>query len=163
MTYDPVKYWSERKEPNKYKSLQHWDLQVLKPLVDKAETILDYGIGTGRLMSLYRGKTVRGVDIVDTYKDECHKNAFKYAVKLKWSKDIEGKHDLGVLSKVLLHMKDPKPIIKEMVKRCDKVFISTGVNLEADHCFNHDYKELLKGYDILYWDVTGNDLTIVIK
>lgn len=159
--YNPVEYWSKRKKPNPYDDLQEWDLKVLKPLADKAFKILEYGVGTGRLMPLYSGKLVRVVDIVDNYKQELFDNAYKHKVKITWSKEMYGKYDLGVLSKVLLHMEDPKPIIDEMATRCDKVFISTGVNCDAEHCFNHDYKELLKEYDILYWDLTGNDLTIV--
>lgn len=161
--YNPVEYWSERELPNKYDTLQDWDLKVLKPLTDESNTILDYGVGTGRLMPLYEGKVVWGVDIVDTYLKTCKEKAKEHNVDFMWSKHIWGNYDLGVISKVLLHMEEPETIINEMVSKCEKVFISTGINLNASHCFNHDYENILSDYDILHWELTDNDLTIVIQ
>jgi|1_EtaG_2_1085319.scaffolds.fasta_scaffold00409_15 2-polyprenyl-3-methyl-5-hydroxy-6-metoxy-1,4-benzoquinol methylase len=163
--YDPVKYWSKRTNPNRYDTLQTWDLKVLKPLCNEAQTILDYGSGNGRTFSLYKGKDVTCFDITDIHLDvlklKSDINTLSSFVFIK-DKPLEGKFDIGILNKVLLHEENPEYIIETVSNVCDKVFISTGINCDSGHCFDHDYKKLLKDYDIMEWDLTGNDLTIVI-
>ena len=157
--YDPIKYWSKRKRPNPYDHVRDIEIEDLKPFIDQAHVILDYGVGTGRLMPLYRGKIVRGVDIVETYRKECLRNAKD--VIFTWSKEIEGGVDLGVCTKVLLHEPNPKDIIDTLARHCNKVFISTAINQSAQHVFNHDYMQLLGGYDIHLWNQHENELHIV--
>lgn len=165
MKYNPKEYWTERKNPNKYNDLQKWDIEILKPLVDSASNIFEYGVGTGRLMPLYSDKEVLGYDFVTTYKDRCIENAQKNGVDFTWTDEIEyyGPFDVGVLSKVLLHHLDPKWVIGFMSDICDVVFISTGINGTADHCINHDYRLLFEHYNVLEWKLEENDLTIVYE
>lgn len=159
--YDPIKYWSKRKRPNPYDHVRDIEIEELKPFVKYADTILDYGVGTGRLMPLYNGKMVRGIDIVDTYKKECIRNAVDNDVLLTWSRSVEGKFDLGVCTKVVLHEENPKEIIDTLARHCKRVFISTAIHTDSEHCFTHDYMELLEDYDILLWNQHENELHVV--
>lgn len=159
--YDPISYWTKRKEPNRYNHVKDIEVQDLKPYVDDAHTILDYGSGIGRLMPLYKYKSVHCVDIVNTYFDECVRAAEVNNVWMTYSDMISGQYDLGVCTKVLLHESDPKDIIDTLADHCDKVFISTAIETDAEHCFTHDYRELLKDYDIELYNQHGNELHIV--
>lgn len=161
--YDAIEYWTKRLSPNPYDHVRDIEIDDLKPFIDESETILDYGVGNGRLMPLYERKKVTGVDIVDTYKTECIANADINEVYFSWRKDIVGEYDLGVCTKVILHEPHPEYIIRTLAKHCDKVFISTAINQNAPHVFNHDYKELLKDYEIEFYREHGNELHIVYK
>ena len=167
MTYKPKEYWSKRGTPNQYSTLQQWDIEILKPLCEQAKSILDFGPGNGRTFELYEGKEVVAVDIVDKYKDELHEKADRYEFLLfdfmLTDYVVNYQFDLGVLSKVLLHDPNPKWIIDYVADMCDRVFISTGINCTAEHCFDHDYAGLLKEYTIQEWEQNGNNLTIVFR
>lgn len=157
--YDPVTYWTKRIDPNYYNHVKDIEIKDLKPYVDQAETILDYGPGIGRLMPLYEGKTVSGYDIVDTYKKRCEQAAKD--VNFSWLQRISGQFDLGVCTKVVLHEPNPKEIIDTLACHCDKVFISTAVDMDAAHCFNHDYFKLLDGYTIELYERYDKEVHIV--
>ena len=163
MSYNPESYWAKRENPNKYNTLQDWDINILKPLCDKADSILDFGSGNGRTFELYKGKDVVAYDIVDKHVDVLRAKAKEHDLNMfKFIQgDIDYHFDLGVINKVLLHEPNPEWIVNYVATKCDTVFISTGVNMVAEHCFNHDYEDLLRQYDIKSWDQNGNDLTIV--
>ena len=159
--YNAKTYWNNREKPNKYDTLKWWDVDILLPLVNKSNTILDYGCGDGRVFPLYCGKTVYGFDITDRHEKKLMAMAKKYNVDFTLYVDEETPDaDLGVLNKVLLHSMVPKAIIDHVKYKCNTVFISSGVNLDAAHCFNHDYAKLLGC--VKQFTQKGDDIAIVI-
>ena len=159
MSYEPFVYWSARATPNAYDHLRWWDYLYLQPLVERSETILDFGAGNGRTFPLYTGKHVHAVDIVTKYEELLKQKATDFHLVFNKYPCVLGEYDLAVLNKVLLHVEDPRPIIDEI--KADVVFIATGLGSTTPHCFDHDYRKLLAHKRILTYYQRKNDVVIV--
>lgn len=146
--YSPKQYWQNREVPAP-RELPGYAKEYIQAHIKGAETILDFGIGEGRLLSLYADREVTGCDIV--FRDL--PVAMIYYPK--------GSYDVVVASKVLLHIL-PEQIEWYMwlLGKCgDKVIVyDTIAPCEAEHNFNHDFSKivdvhqpLIRNKDLLFW------------
>lgn len=171
MSYNPVKYWSERDEPTKLNDVDDELASFIDMYVESASSILDVGYGMGRTFSLYPNVPITGIDFVDRYCPEAVKEAQQHGLDFRHIRhDInqdfpffnnQFSHCLAI--KVLLHLKNPSKAIVEMARTSEYVFISDIWNEEeiARHVFLHDYRTLLSDYRIRWWEKAGDHLNII--
>lgn len=172
MGYNPKKYWSQRQQPTKKQELPEGLEFFIGNYVKDANSILDIGCGTGRTFYLYPNQAqVVGLDFVDTYQDQVIEKASKHGFSF-----IYFRHDINnplpfpdnhfthcLVVKVLLHLKDPETAIKEFARVSRNVLISDVWREKeiARHVFLHDYKYLLKEYDVHWYDKYNDHLNII--
>lgn len=146
--YDPVTYWKERTDPTP-RELPDYAKEYIQAHIKDAETILDYGIGEGRLLPLYGDREVTGYDIVPRDLD------------VPVISELKGYYDCVVASKVLLHVL-PENIERVMKRLSDisnkAVVYDTIAECKAPHNFNHDFESMaemndviIKDKDLLFW------------
>lgn len=149
--YDPVEYWSKRKVPEKNrlpKEAREYFIRHMKG----SETVLDYGVGEGRLLHLCKGKQVTGFDIVSRYRRNCEDRAIMNGVKFTWTDKLEGNYDVILCSKVLLHVlpENIASLMAELLNHTDKVIVyDANCECTAHHNFNHNYSDIVNMKDVV--------------
>ena len=71
-SYDKIKYWSDRNEPNSDKAvkLASAHLQWAQPFISSKYNILEYGPGVGRMVELYiNNSAINFYDITFNYQN----------------------------------------------------------------------------------------------
>lgn len=162
MTYDAVKYWNRRKNPNS--STIGGDtpthISFIKKNLKDVCSLLDFGPGVGRLLEAYAGiSRIEGYDVSEIYKSELLEKAKQ--LNLNFSLIVEKKigklpykdkeFDAAIATEVLLHQK-PKYIelvMSELLRVAEKVIVITwmeeGVQFgstSGPHCFHHNYFDI---------------------
>lgn len=148
MSYDPQAYWAARKNPAP-EPLPGYAADYITRHIEGAETILDFGIGEGRLLPLYGDRAVTGCDIV--FRD----------LPVPMIYYPYGDFDAVIASKVLLHI-EPEQIewyLYQLAQCGEKVVVYDTVGpCGAAHNFNHDFGSMVdmkdvvtRGKDLLFW------------
>lgn len=173
MAYNAKKYWSARENPNSSPHIQHIERHIVPIFLSGVTSMLDFGVGTGRLFELYPGGSVVGMDFVDTYKDRAIKQAqrmnlnyFHCGYNPGEALPFENKYfDRAIASKVLLHIPHPEGIIAELARVAGKVLIidTWNENQKAKHVFVHNYKKILNEYNISFYTRIDDHLTIIYE
>ena len=177
MSYDELKYWNNRVNPN----TEHGgDIgQVISYLWERIPAygrVLDFGPGVGRLFPGYRGAAeVVGVDISKIYANRLFEAAkqFDFTFSLVLSESVNVPQylhgfDVAVASMVLLHQRPENvgEIMHDLAHAAKEVLVLTWTSDReeipelAPHCFNHNYGQLCKDYglDILDWNLNHENL-----
>lgn len=156
--YDEVRFWS-KKERISNSELENMYEVMINDFIENDKKVLDFGCGKGRTFKLYDGKKVTGFDITEFHKENfvtSNMESFDFVLgdgsnKLPF-KDNE--FDSVVCLVVLLHIQPKKVanLMKELARVGKKVFVGTYHSKKkvalAPHCFNHNYKKLLKDNDL---------------
>lgn len=141
--YNPLTYWRNRKQPAP-NELPDYAADYITRHIKDAKTILDFGIGEGRLLTLYKGKDVTGYDIVQR------------DIPVRYTLSLEtGFYDVVIASKVLLHIKPENisSVINMLRGLTDKVIVYDTVGkCKAPHNFNHDFESLVEMNDVIIKD-----------
>lgn len=154
MSYNPLEFWKDRHVPDTGISKQLEE--YVKKHIQGAERILDFGVGTGRLLPLFAGKKVYGYDIID-----------RGVEGIVFIDDFESLDipffDVVVASKVFLHIPpyEMDSIMWDLSINADKMIVyDTHKEMKAEHCFTHDFSEWGKMHDIVK---DGDDLYFVYQ
>lgn len=165
MSYNPKQYWQDRKDPN---SQLEVPIQVEDYIYTRTEgqTILDYGVGKGRMLYLYKGFSVTGLDFVDTYREDCLFEADYLNLDFKHVigdiSDIKEQFDNVIVAKVLLHIlpENIAGIIDSLKAIGDRVIVWDAVGQDAPHVFDHDFSKYGTMKDVQQWD---NELLFIYE
>lgn len=128
MKYEPVKFWKGRNVPSE--GIEDYLEAYIKKHIKGAGNVLDFGVGTGRLLPLYGD---RHVDMFDLIK---RMDGVKTDLSDLWQ------YDVTVVSKVFLHIppEDIDRYVKKILRISKKVIVyDANVELTAVHTFNHDF------------------------
>jgi hypothetical protein len=176
LSYDELKYWNSRVNPN----TEHGGdfsqmINFLWERIPNQAWVLDFGPGVGRLFPGYRGAAeVVGVDISKLYATRLFEAAkqYNFNFSLVLSENVRvpahlAGFDVAVASMVLLHQKPETigDIMLDLAHAAREVLVLTWMSERqyidiAPHCFNHNYGQLCKDYDlnILDWDLNHETL-----
>lgn len=145
MSYTPQTYWEERTDLNS-EPLPGYAADYITRHIEDADTLLDFGIGDGRMLPLYEGKGVKGYDIVERLEG------------VEYLSALEGEFDVAIASKVFLHVPpaDIGRTIVDLKAVSDKIVVyDTTGPCGAAHNFKHDFSEFGEMKDVETW---GKDL-----
>lgn len=135
-------FWTSRKVPSEGISPELE--KYIKKHIKGAKTVLDFGVGTGRLLPLFKGKKVYGYDIVDR-----GVKGIEFIDKI--DSIMVPFIDVVVVSKVFLHI-PPEQLDNTMwalLMISDKIIVyDTHKKMTASHCFNHDFEKYGKMNDV---------------
>ncbi|HJM17008.1 MAG TPA: class I SAM-dependent methyltransferase [Candidatus Poseidoniia archaeon] len=180
-TYDVVEYWNQREDPNsKIPNERNTKMHIdfVKSNINKADKILDFGPGVGRILPAYnKNNKITGYDISSKYEERLLKAAGEQKIDLNLI--IEDKvltkfsfknneFTTSVSISVLLHQ-PPEHITNimcELARIAEKVIIVSwhdpkipydSIDEKRDKtkfCFNHNYKEICEKNNLIInsWD-----------
>lgn len=124
-----------------------------------AQSLLDFGVGTGRTFPAYPDIPVTGVDFVDTYQEFTTARAKEKRMDYNhvvWKNGnimpfAAKQFSHAIVCKVLLHVKQPRGIIGELARIAERVLIidTHAAAEKAQHVTVHNFAELLKNFTIL--------------
>lgn len=175
MPYNPLKYWQRRKDPSKTKHLLDFEEKHIKSFLKGADSLLDFGVGTGRTFEVYPERlSVTGTDIVDRYVSQAVKNANKANLDYVHLICRElpfpfGKNQFShaIACKVLLHIPHPLEYLMNLARVAEEVLIiDTGAgHQKAQHVRVHDFEVLLdpEFYQITSWNEQDDHLAITYR
>lgn len=153
MTYEPIDYWTKRTDLKDHAPLPWVADYITKHTIPNK--ILDYGVGEGGKLNLFKGMHVVGLDIVETYRQK----ALERAADMHFTHiigDIEDlqdeQFDTVLCSKILLHVPydDIKRIAGVLNKISRRVIVwDKDSSDKADHVFNHDYSLYFDMKDVI--------------
>jgi len=179
MSYNKIKYWNGRVDPNNSYSRSITGTQInwmVEQINVEDKTMLDYGPGVGRLIGFYRNfENVNFYDISSKYKNQliqlCEENDIiidNYIIdktgKIKTEFD-DNQFDVLVCSEVLLHVPEDEiiDVMNELARISNKVIVNTwfdsGETIQNSHCFTRDYKRIIENnnLELLEWNPRAID------
>ena len=181
MSYESIKYWNKRANPNNANATTKIEAHYLKPFLKDKFNLLDFGAGIGRTFELYKDMDqVTGLDFSEIYETQARASAkanglnYEHIIHNVHSEPLpfeNGTFEAGVALCVLLHAKpgkEVKTILTELARVCDKVLVVSyygqGQKLAA-HNFEHDYETLIDELGLTMYeaaiDLSYNQITFV--
>lgn len=146
--YNPQTYWQGRTDPAP-RDLPGYAADYITRHIEDADTLLDFGIGDGRMLPLYEGKGVKGYDIVERLEG------------VEYLSALEGEFDVAIASKVFLHVPpaDIGRTIVDLKAVADKIVVYDTIGpCRAEHNFAHDFNQFGDMEDV---EIHGHDLLFV--
>jgi len=173
--YDSKTYWNNRPNPNKGTKPENIDARHIPPFLVGARSVVEFGPGVGRMYQFYKGLNVTGIDFAKQYEDAATQSAIAAGVSMYTHRihDVHEKptpykdnqFEKGLLIKVLLHAPhfEAVRILKEVGRIAEEVLVITYGGTQdglAQHCFVHDYEELLEdvGATVHEFKTEGNQV-----
>ena len=186
MSYNKIKYWNNRKDPNSKKGIKIADDQIkwMSPFVEDHYNVLEYGPGVGRLLPLYKKlEHINFYDISKIYEKQVRQRSRDLNINIKeyvidTTNNIkttftDNQFDLVIASAVLLHVseKEIKEVMKELARIGNKVLVTTWydkkIKTRGDYCWSRDYKKIINnmGMEIELWKENAfhNQLGFIYK
>ena len=132
--------------------------------------VLDVGPGVGRLAEAFIGVNLTILDISEIYKEKLLEEYNTYDINIKnidikkeaWRKLPYSTNQFDVVTSSLVLLHQPPDYIKTVMSeilRVGKRFVclSTRPDSSASHVFNHNYKEIVEGFNLLYNEIEITD------